>query len=214
MVTLRKNLTLSILTFTLVNSYALQAHAQTAIYQQGTLNAPTSNSQAKVCPYYKNYSDKISAIVLREYTNHYRQPLENNKWNNYDGYSWCALFARAAFVEAGFSVPRIDNSRALLEKFGANGKKKNQPNAVFTNPEYAAPGDLVVWKENGSSYKGHTGVVVENDCNKRIIKTVEGNAEKRMIRAISYTYENIKIRKHSPDQIIRHTLYGFGRWYE
>lgn len=168
-----------------------------------------------VCPYFKGYSDKITKTALTQYDQFYEHAFYNNRtpYNNYNGEAWCASFASWVYKKAGYGVKAEDNSRNLLEQFASNATQKGKT-GVFTDPAYAAPGDLVVWKRNNDKH-GHTAIVLENDCVSRIIKTVEGNAERRQIRIISYTYQGIITRYKNPAGTQGgFKLYGFGRWYE
>jgi hypothetical protein len=119
------------------------------------------------------------------------------------GQAWCADFAVWVYHKAGYTnVPKISNSRNLMEWFKNNGDKAE----YTTDPEQALPGDVVVWKnglEQGT--RGHTGIVYSNDKINKKITTIEGNAGPETDRVVKNTYTYNKIKSHLSD------LYGFGR---
>ena len=199
-------------------SFAAQTRAQSAIHNtDNNIRLPINSA---VCQkyYYPGYSDVISRIAYEEYRKYYQHSFRDNKtpYNNYNGEPWCASFAVWVYQKAGFSVPSeplTTRSRGLIELFAANGIARGKT-TFFTEPEWAAPGDIIVWKRNVDG-QGHTGIVIENDCRNRIVKTIEGNAEGGQIRAVSYTYSGINTRfKIEGGTQGGFSLYGFGRWVQ
>ncbi len=192
--------------------------AQTELDATKNFYVPTKNF-VSYCPWFDkyNYSAVITGIAFQEYNTYYQHSFSDNKTpynKETPGEPWCASFASWVYQKAGFKVAKESNSRSLLEQFASNGINKGFSPSVFTDPASAAPGDLIVWKRTGTKDKGHTGIVYQNDCHNRIIKTIEGNAEGRQIRLLTYTYEGVSNR-YIKDVGTKggFELYGFGRWH-
>lgn len=198
-------------------SEKVSVRAQTEAGETGNFFAPAN--YVSYCPWFSkyNYSASITGIAFQEYNTYYQHSFSDNKTpynKETPGEPWCASFASWVYQKAGFNVAKESNSRKLLEQFSSNGINKGFPLSTFTDPTFAAPGDLIVWKRTGTKDRGHTGIVYQNDCQNRIIKTIEGNAEGRQIRVLTYTYEGVSNR-YIKDVGTKggFELYGFGRWH-
>lgn len=137
---------------------------------------------------------------------------DKTPYNNYNGKQWCASFAIWVYNKSGRKIPNyLTNSRELLEWFSAQHKKYPNKIYTFTDPSKLYPGDIVVWKKVGSSYRGHTGIVVSVDpCannGKGRVSVVEGNVAVNSVKRYDYTMRTIKNRDS-----VNFKLYGFGRW--
>jgi hypothetical protein len=137
---------------------------------------------------------------------------DKTPYNNYQNAQWCASFAIWVYNKANRPVPKyLSNSRELLEWFSAQHKKYPNKIYTFTDPSQLYPGDIVVWKRVGSSYKGHTGIVVSVDpcanSGKGNVSVVEGNVAGNSVKRYDYTMRTIK--NHNS---VNYALYGFGRW--
>lgn len=129
-------------------------------------------------------------------------PDNNTPYNVCDaGSPWCAYFVGWVYNKAGFNLPRtIGGSRKLYDWF----KEYHQTTA---EPSKACPGDVVIWEKQGSSYKGHTGIVIKVNKEAGYIVTIEGNDTGSTIKRRVYTFDQIRNRNGT-----RFSLEGFGRW--
>jgi len=156
----------------------------------------------------------------------------SNKFNNYNGESWCADFASWVYQNAGAyndsqtgtnRFQKTSNARELLEYM--TRLSQVAPRYYYSqtydinNPSEqiiadAIPGDIIVWKRVNNEPFGHAGIVVTNDPCKRIIHTIEGNVNGR-VQEFAYTYAGVVTRfpmyGDSPSHNL--VLYGFGGVY-
>ncbi len=152
----------------------------------------------------------IARIAMAEVGNRFTN--DKTPYNNYQNAKWCASFAIWVYNKSGRKIPKdLTNSRELLEWFSSQHNKYPNKIYTFTDPSLLYPGDIVVWKIRGSSYMGHTGVVVSVDpCangGKGRVSVVEGNVAGNSVKRYDYTMRTIKNRDNA-----KFSLYGFGRW--
>ncbi len=156
----------------------------------------------------------------------------SNKFNNYNGESWCADFASWVYQQSGAyndaqtnktRFPKTSNARELLEfmtrlsqvaprYYYSQTYDINNPNERIIAD--AIPGDIIVWKRVNNEPFGHAGIVVSNDPCKRIIHTIEGNVNGR-VQEFAYTYAGVVTRfpMYGDNPSHNLVLYGFGGVY-
>jgi CHAP domain len=94
-------------------------------------------------------------------------------WYGADGQPWCAMFVSWVFAQAGQPLPDAQsaNGFAQVRTGWAYAKKHDR---ITWKPQ---PGDIFLIRSSGQ--KGHTGLVVSVDYDKRgnatVIHTIEGN---------------------------------------
>lgn len=197
----------------------MSAHAQT---EQAAPRPTYANGRS--CPYSGGQFWSHRGISDNAYdrVNHKHWVDDMTPYNSYSGEQWCAAFAIWIYNDAGYRIDpndsSLNNSRQLLQNFFTKS-----PHQVIP-PEHvseARPGDVVVWKKTNSEDRGHTGIVLFNDCSAGIIKTVEGNTATDNVNIFTYTYEGIQSRyviEIINGEIKRigsrgnFELYGFGRY--
>lgn len=141
--------------------------------------------------------DKIIKFAKGEVGKKY--PDRTTPYGN-NGEAWCAYFAEWVYQKAGCKITDEGNSRKLLEWFGY----VHPP--VMTNPYDAMGGDIIVWKYK-SEWRGHAGVVINNDSTSKVIWVVEGNStEGNEVLTRKFSYKLIANRDS-----MNFKLYGFGR---
>lgn len=114
-------------------------------------------------------------------------------FNGYNGNSWCGSFVAAMWTGKNMpdpaSYPRIPTNYESSQAWATDPKVQD----LFTpftgpNQKLPRPGDVVVWKDNDSSWSGHVGLVVEIDTQTRRVDTVEGNVDGDEIARKSYVW--------------------------
>lgn len=143
-------------------------------------------------------ANKIAAEAIKHVGEDwsYRGRKDETSYNNYNGHQWCAYFATSMLRAAGYDIPKMSGSKAVLRWFSSHG------HSTFTDPAQAAAGDIIVWSRGGES--GHIGIVVANDTEARRLSTVEGNVEGDKVKRYTRSYDNVKSHMNG--------LVGFGRW--
>ncbi|MBM6400951.1 CHAP domain-containing protein [Phycicoccus sonneratiae] len=114
-------------------------------------------------------------------------------YNDYNGNSWCGSFIAAMWT--GHTMPDPAAFPRIPTSYESSQAWRTDPRVAdrwhpYTGARQAlpAPGDVLVWSDDGSSRAGHVGLVVKVTASTRTILTVEGNVDGDEIARKSYTW--------------------------
>ncbi|NHA67986.1 CHAP domain-containing protein [Phycicoccus flavus] len=116
-------------------------------------------------------------------------------FNHYNGNSWCGSFIAAMWtgktMPDASAYPRLPRSYESSQAWRTDAKVSTLWHP-FTGAgqRLPRPGDVLVWSDDGSSWAGHVGLVVQIDTSSspRTVTTVEGNVSGDEIRKLTYAW--------------------------
>ncbi|MBM6405950.1 CHAP domain-containing protein [Phycicoccus sp. CSK15P-2] len=114
-------------------------------------------------------------------------------FNDYNGNSWCGSFVAAMWT--GHTMPdpsvypRIPTNYESSQAWATDPKVRDLFHPYTgADQKLPKPGDVLVWKDDDSSWTGHVGLVVKVYPGTRKIVTVEGNVDGDEIAKKIYTW--------------------------
>ncbi|GGL28806.1 CHAP domain-containing protein [Phycicoccus endophyticus] len=139
------------------------------------------------------YLSTVKAAQNRNVLERNGSNANRNVYNHYNGNSWCGSFVAAMWtghtMPNAASYPRIPSSYESSQAWATDPKVADLFHP-FTGADQKlpAPGDVLVWKDDDSSWTGHVGLVVKVRASTRRVVTVEGNVDGDEIAKKVYTW--------------------------